>query len=193
VHAGGAESESGLYRSDGGSGRDGTGACRQQARRSAELHGLNPEEAEQQNKVVTALLRNEKDEGILRHKLAQMFSHLAEPQRSATVESLALPWQRYVVGLNPADYLERVPCPVLALNGKNDVTVEPTSNLAAIRQALDSGGNGNFEVTELPGLNHLFQTCATSSGTEYGQIEETLSPMTLEKIVEWIGRRVGLS
>ena len=164
-----------------------------QARRSAELHGFNREEAEQRNKDVAALLLNEKDEAILRHKLAQMFSHLAEPQRSATVESLALPWQRHMVGVNPADYLERVKCPVLALNGENDVTVEPTSNLAAIRQALDSGGNGNFEVTELPGLNHLFQTCATSSGTEYGQIEETLSPATLEKMVEWIGRRVGVS
>jgi uncharacterized protein len=158
----------------------------QQARRSAEIHGLNPEEAEQRNKGVAALLRDEKDETILRQRLNQMFSDVAEPQRNALVESLALPWQREMVSLNPADYLAKVKCPVLAINGENDVTVEPKSNLSAIRYALESAGNSDFEVAELPGLNHHFQTCATSTGTEYGQIEETLAPVALEKIVEWI-------
>jgi hypothetical protein len=53
---------------------------------------------------------------------------------------------------------------------------------------LQSGGNADFETAELPGLNHMLQTCAASSGTEYAQIEETLSPAAMVKIVEWIRR-----
>jgi hypothetical protein len=142
---------------------------------------------------VLALLRNETDEARLRHKLDIMFSHLAEPQRRAIVDALTLPWQRHLIGLNPADYFAKVRCPVLALNGENDVAVEAASNLAAIRQALDSGGNNNFEIASLPGHNHLFQRCETSSGTEYGQIEETLSQEALEKIESWISRHAALA
>jgi hypothetical protein len=106
------------------------------------------------------------------------------------VQTLTLPWHRHFAGLNPADHIERVKCPVLALNGEKDVSVESTSNLAAIRQALTSGGNRDFEAIELPGLNHLFQTCTTGLEMEYGQIEETLAPAVLEKIAEWIGKSV---
>ena len=31
-------------------------------------------------------------------------------------------------------------------------------------------------VQELPGLNHLFQTCKTGAPSEYAQIEETIAP-----------------
>lgn len=42
------------------------------------------------------------------------------------------------------------------------------------------------EIDELPGLNHLFQTAKTGSPMEYAQIEETMSPVALEKISSWI-------
>jgi len=32
---------------------------------------------------------------------------------------------------------------------------------------LEKGGNKNFEIKELPGLNHLFQTAETGSPAEY--------------------------
>jgi hypothetical protein len=53
---------------------------------------------------------------------------------------------------------------------------------------LVSGHNDHFEICEIPGLNHHFQTCSTGAPTEYGQIEETLSPDVLEKIPDWINR-----
>jgi hypothetical protein len=40
-------------------------------------------------------------------------------------------------------------------------------NLPAIRKALEEGGNKHFEIDELPGLNHLFQTAKTGSPVEY--------------------------
>jgi hypothetical protein len=41
-------------------------------------------------------------------------------------------------------------------------------------------------VDELPGLNHLFQTAKSGTPSEYGQIEETMSPVALDKIASWI-------
>jgi hypothetical protein len=58
--------------------------------------------------------------------------------------------------------------------------------LPAIRKALEAGGNTNFELDQLPGLNHLFQTAATGAPSEYAEIEETISPLALEKISSWI-------
>ena len=130
----------------------------QQARRNAEIHGLDPKREEQRNLEVRALLRSEKDETVLRRKLHQRFSDLPESHRREVIETLVRPWHRHFAGLNPADYLERVKCPVLALNGEKDVSVESKSNLAAIRQALTSGRNHNFEAIELPGqkLSHRY-------------------------------------
>jgi hypothetical protein len=56
--------------------------------------------------------------------------------------------------------------------------------LPVIRKALE--GNKHAEVDELPGLNHLFQDAKTGAPSEYGQIEETISPVALDKIASWI-------
>jgi len=48
-----------------------------------------------------------------------------------------------------------------------------------------------FEVAEMPGLNHLFQTAAIGSPTEYGSIEETIAPAALDKISSWILKRTA--
>jgi hypothetical protein len=41
-------------------------------------------------------------------------------------------------------------------------------------------------VSELPGLNHLFQKSKTGTPSEYGEIEETVSTLALDKIAGWI-------
>ena len=41
-------------------------------------------------------------------------------------------------------------------------------------------------VSELPGLNHLFQTCQTGATGEYAGIEETISPLALKTVGDWI-------
>ena len=39
---------------------------------------------------------------------------------------------------------------------------------------------------KLEKLNHLFQTSETGAISEYGEIEETISPRVLELTVNWI-------
>jgi hypothetical protein len=77
----------------------------------------------------------------------------------------------------------------LVLNGSLDKQVLPDQNLPAINKALEEAGNKHFEIEELPGLNHLFQTAKTGSPAEYAQIEETMSPIAMDKISNWILKR----
>ena len=105
------------------------------------------------------------------------------------MKQLTSPWYRYFIAYDPAPALRKVKCPVLALGGSKDLQVPAAQNLPAIRKALDEGGNRNIEVDELPGLNHLFQTAKTGAPSEYSEIEETISPLALDKIANWILKR----
>jgi len=75
---------------------------------------------------------------------------------------------------------------VLALNGARDLQVPAEQNLPAIRAALEAAGNMDFEIKELPGLNHLFQKCDVCTVAEYGSLEETFAPAALKEMGDWI-------
>ena len=104
---------------------------------------------------------------------------------------LTAPWFRFFIGHDPATALAKVSCPVLAIIGEKDVQVDPALNLPAIRQALAAGGNTDATVEELPGLNHLFQTCTTGAVSEYDRIEETLAPVAIDAVRDWLVKRLG--
>jgi len=90
----------------------------------------------------------------------------------------------------PANYIQKVSCPVLALNGSKDFQVSAKENLAAIEKALSDGGNTEVETHELEGLNHLFQDSDTGDILEYQLIEQTMSPVVLKLITEWVSNIV---
>ncbi len=104
----------------------------------------------------------------------------------SSIPASAYPWMRFFVMSDPSSYLGSVRCPVLALNGEKDCQVLPEKNIGAIRERLQESGNQNVTTQILPGLNHLFQNCETGLPAEYGVIEETFDPHTLELIREWI-------
>ncbi len=103
-----------------------------------------------------------------------------------SIKQLMSPWYKFFISYNPEPTLEKVRVPVLALNGSNDVQVPPKENLAVIAEALSKGGNDNFEIVELPKLNHLFQTSESGLPAEYGKIEQTFAPIALKTITNWI-------
>lgn len=102
-------------------------------------------------------------------------------------------WFRYFLTYDPAIALTQVKVPVLILNGELDLQVSPKQNLPAIEKALKVAGNEDYTILELPKLNHLFQTCETGSVTEYQAIEETLAPIALSAMSEWILERTSKS
>ncbi len=102
----------------------------------------------------------------------------------------ASPWyysQLTLNGGNILKYLNNVP--VLALTGSKDKTNLPKQNLPAIKKALDLAGNKDFNVTEIPNLNHLFQTALIGGLAEYSFLEESFSPVALKIITKWITQR----
>jgi len=143
------------------------------------------------------VVKEEKDNSVaekrLRAILQDAMSEVSEEERKgaeATVEAqiqwVLSPWFRHFLAYDPKPTLMKVKCPVLAINGQKDVQVPPKENLAAIEEALKLGGNNNYTIKELPGLNHLFQTAQTGSLSEYAKIEETISPTALEIMSDWI-------
>lgn len=107
-------------------------------------------------------------------------------------KDLCSPWFRRFLAYDPRENLEKVTCPVLALNGEKDLQVPPKENLSRIEAALRVAGNADVTTLELPGLNHLFQTCTTGAPSEYAEIEETFSPTALDVVTKWIRKRSGL-
>ncbi len=129
---------------------------------------------------------------------AELMSKLSDEERrwleslgwtqEAEVYQWASPWWRYLTAIEPQDLLKKVHCPLLALIGEKDLQVPAKENLRLIRRALEDGGNKDFLVMEVPGVNHLFQTCETGALSEYPKIEETFSPAALQMIGDWILR-----
>ncbi len=147
-----------------------------------------------------AVLKEKQDptaiEKKLRMLLTDALAQMSEEEKQAmgyspdmldmSIRELLSPWLRYFLTYDPKPTLMKVKCPVLAINGEKDLQVPPKENLRAIEEALKAGGNKDYTVKELPGLNHLFQTTATGSPTEYSKIEETISPAALTIIGDWI-------
>lgn len=123
----------------------------------------------------------------------QIFSELAPEftggQLDAQIAFISSPWMRWFLAYDPAPALARLKCPTLAVNGSNDLQVLAEPNLSAIKAALAAAGNPDFEVVALDGLNHLLQTSDTGLISEYGQIEETIAPVALQTIGDWIAQR----
>jgi uncharacterized protein len=144
------------------------------------------------NKQSYALVRQETDPTKLAAKLKDLVDtnkmSVSAPSAAlqTQIQMLVSPWFRYFLDYDPAPALQNTMCPVLALNGDKDLQVPPKENLAKIQKALQDGGNKDFQATELPGLNHLFQHCATGLPTEYGSIEETMAPEALSSISDWV-------
>jgi uncharacterized protein len=152
--------------------------------------GKSKEEADKdaaKQREIVDLVETDTDQTDLEKKLREkMTGQVPEAQIGMQIEQLTSPWFRYFLTYDPATALRHVTCPVLALNGSLDKQVLPDRNLPAIRKALQEAGNKHFEIDELQGLNHLFQTAKTGSPAEYAQIEETISPVALERIANWI-------
>lgn len=100
------------------------------------------------------------------------------------------PWYKHFIEYDPATSLQKIQCPVLALNGSKDVQIAP-ENLVAIKKALEKGGNKNFTIKEFPNMNHLFQVCETGAVNEYATIEQTISPLVLEEVSGWITNQLN--
>lgn len=96
-------------------------------------------------------------------------------------QQLGSRWMQSFLGLDPAEYLPRVKCPVLALNGTKDCQVLAEPNMRRIKELCPSA-----DCRAVEGLNHLFQHCSTGDAAEYMLIEETFAPEAMQAVADWI-------
>lgn len=100
------------------------------------------------------------------------------------VQQLTNPWMNAFLRLDPKSYLPKVKCPLMAINGGKDQQVLPEPNLAAI-EALAINSRLRV-VDQYPECNHLFQQCATGALSEYLEIEQTVSPLVMKNVADFI-------
>lgn len=127
-------------------------------------------------------------------ELTEAEKKVVESQRGAMEQQFKMmqsPWFRNFLTHDPRPALKKITCPVLAITGEKDLQVDPKQNLPELKKAFAASGNEQVRIEELPGLNHLFQTCTTGSIAEYGQITETFSPAALEIVTDWIVKQSG--
>jgi len=159
--------------------------------------GLSDSQIEHNSKMQNAIfsvILYEKDSTEIVEKLRYAYTNgkyesLNEEQKQAIdqrIQAINNPWFKFFLSYDPYPALMKLQCPVLALAGEKDLQVPSKSNLEAIEKALIEGGHQNYKVMELENLNHLFQNCETGGISEYGQIEETISPDALKVITSWI-------
>jgi pimeloyl-ACP methyl ester carboxylesterase len=134
------------------------------------LHGLSEEQLLEAKKLPFAITPENAD------GMASMFNS---------------PWYRFFLTYDPTISLSKLTLPVLALNGDHDWVALSNVTLPIIDKALKAAGNKDYTVRETKNMNHWFQACQTGALVEYGTIQETMSPVVLEMIAQWIKARVG--
>jgi pimeloyl-ACP methyl ester carboxylesterase len=151
------------------------------------------ETAKSWKRIVAILDKEQTDEDRSSEKIYSILvDEIKMPAMTAkeVTEHFLSPWMRYFIKTDPAAILSKVKCPVLALGGKKDVHIPSTQNLKAIEEILKKAGNKNYKIAEFPNLNHLFQTANTGLPMEYPLIEETIAPIALKTIADWIVEQV---
>jgi fermentation-respiration switch protein FrsA (DUF1100 family) len=137
----------------------------------------------------------EKDNATAEAKLRAMYAAIRPEEKAAarwmggiTVDPkyAVSPPMRVGLAFDPVPFINRLKCPVLALNGDKDVQVPATENLQGLAAAFKTAGNSRVVMKKMPNLNHLFQTVLPGGPTDYCQIEETFAPAALAEIGDWL-------
>ena len=105
-------------------------------------------------------------------------------------EQIRSPWYGYFINFKPGPYLQQLKTKTLALNGDKDIQVISGPNLEGIKASLQKSSSKTFDVIEVPGLNHLFQQCKKCTVNEYGELEESFSPIALDIISNWMEKNI---
>ncbi len=144
---------------------------------------VNYEDPEKSAEDISDFINSELD-NLPEEQIEKMGGRSAKIKENLSIYNTK--WMRSFLRFNPPDYLKKVDCPVLALNGTLDLQVAYKENLEAIEKALKKGGNKQVTIKALEGLNHLFQHAKKGIPAEYGKIKETFDPETLALISTWL-------
>jgi pimeloyl-ACP methyl ester carboxylesterase len=99
-------------------------------------------------------------------------------------DAFQIPWWHFFFEYLPAADIQKLRCPVLALNGEKDIQVPCDLNLTAFQNNISD--SSLLTAKCIPGLNHLFQNCKTCTVGEYFQLDETMSEEVMSTMTQWL-------
>ncbi len=134
-------------------------------------------------------------------------STIPESERTSIRNQMSIPWIRWFLRYDPAWGLEKIRIPQLFVFGKKDLQVPWEPNVTLAKELLSRPAKPDaiqwfntessfypprdVELHTFENLNHLFQNCDSGHVSEYGEIEETMSPEVMNLISDWILLRFG--
>jgi uncharacterized protein len=161
--------------------------CEQQAYMAKEMRGESAEQAASMRslcyKIFSTVAKTPDDAVASRHIDELVATAKADEQLK---KQLTLQFVRQELTDDPVKYVRQIHVPMLALIGTLDRIVPAEPYVAVMKPILARIPGSGLEV--LNGLNHVMQTAQTGSPLEFGTIEETISPVALQAIGDWISR-----
>lgn len=112
----------------------------------------------------------------------------SQAQADVGIKGLTSPLGFELMLFDPRPNLQKLSIPVLVITGALDAQAPPRENLAAMRDALS--GDPDVTILELPGINHQLQRAETGAPSDYASIPETVDPVVLCAIDDWLGMHV---
>lgn len=167
-----------------GPGCSGLDVLLQQNEAIFKLAGIDNKLIQTRLNYLSAIITNQPDAEKILEPLTKEERKQIELNKGAIIllkKQLESDWFKKFLELNPADYLPKINCPILAINGDKDCQVIASKNLAAIKQLAP-----HAETREIKDLNHLMQHCKTGVPYEYCIINETFAEEVMQLISDWI-------
>jgi uncharacterized protein len=82
---------------------------------------------------------------------------------------------RAFMDVNPADYLTRIHCPILAIFGENDTSIPVEKSVTLYKQYLGEAGNEAFTSRVFPNASHTIR------------VGEAFAPGYFDLMLKWLG------
>lgn len=92
---------------------------------------------------------------------------------------------RTFLTLNPAVYIAKMRCPLLAIGGEKDCQVLAEANLSAIKRVCKIN-RVECSIVQLKDINHLGQVCQTGAVDEYATLGQAPDNRVLESLANWL-------
>ncbi len=134
--------------------------------------------------IIRQTTDNAQAQAIVANMLKQSNNSIDNATAQTSAAEMTSPRYRYFLAFDPLAKLPVVACPVLLLNGTNDLTVNADANLNALAKGLKA--NKAVTVRKVPGINHLFQPDPSQWPIVAGQPQANFSPFAQESIRAWI-------
>jgi len=91
----------------------------------------------------------------------------------------------YCQFIDPVPYLEKITCPLLAIWGERDTSIDVDQAVEAYRGALAKGGNNDFQFVVFPETSHWMTRTKTGSMKEWRENTEMI-PGFLDTMGKWL-------